>query len=455
MSSRRVSDRVHGDVHLSPVVSRLISSAEVRRLDGIRQLGGCFFVYPAASHTRLEHSIGVAHLASLMGTHLKEQCDRVTERDVECLEIAGLLHDVGHGPFSHLFEEYMREHKEPSWSHEVIGEAIIERLLTRMDFEVCDIAFVKLLVSGLPPGKPIPLEVKRDESVRFLCDVVHNCTSGIDVDKLDYLLRDALAVFGATHSVDATRILRASRIIEGNVLAFDQRVAGSIEQIYELRSRLHMKLYQHREVLVVESMIKDALCARNVDVDDLDGFLSLSDSTVLGCLTDDQHRRLYTHPRLHRVPFYNGHIDVRPICSACSSPTETSHAFCGSCGASTVTRVFETTRLHDGTYVRVSPAAVVTASEISQLVRDAVGHHDVRVFVRDVHNGIPCASSNGWLVYGILSTVVFCDVEGVRIHLSDTGTGCHQRFVYCYTDFDRDTDDVVSALQNVLSGLVA
>lgn len=432
----RFADRVYGDVQLTPLANELIACAEVHRLDGIRQLGGCSFVYPSATHTRLEHSIGVAHLASLMGHHLREQCGdgRVRARDVECLVVAGLLHDVGHGPFSHLFEEYVRETYDAGWSHEDVGEVIIERILTRLGVPSEDIAFVKLLVTGLPRDAPMPPDVGRDDTVRFLCDVVHNCTSGIDVDKLDYLLRDSLAVFGATHSIDAVRIIRASRVIEGNVLAFDHRVAGSVEQIYELRTRLHRKLYQHRDVLVVEHLIKDALRDRGVRVGDVDALLGLTDATVLGWLTDTQRRRLYSNPRMTRIPLYDGVIDVRPRCAACGSYTGADASFCDTCGASTANRAFSWFTLPDGVRVRASPAACASASDICRRANAATSREDIHVFISDVRSGVPCASRNGWLVHRVLDAVTFCDAAGHRVILKDASPACHQRFLYCFVD---------------------
>lgn len=445
---RHVSDRVHGDICLSTMASRLIACPEVRRLDGIRQLGGCVFVYPSASHTRLEHSIGVAHLAKLMGQHLRAQCDHVSDMDVQCLEIAGLLHDVGHGPFSHLFEDYVREHVDPSWGHERVGEIITETLLMRMQFAERDIVFVKLLIAGLPTGTPVPPETGRDDRVRFLCDVVHNCSCGIDVDKLDYLLRDALAVFGATQAVDVTRIIRASRVIEGNILAFDQRVAGSIEQIYELRTRLHMKLYQHREVLVVEHLIKEALVEQNVKVNELNELMKLTDVAILDRLSEAQFARLYTHPRMHRLPFYDGSIDVRPACTACGSLTEASDAFCGACGSSTEDRSFMSKFLADGTCARVPPLAVVSADEIASRVNELIGGRCVRVLMRDIHTGVPRMASNGWLTYTVLSAVTFCDARGCRVRLTDTSARVHHRFMYFFADDRENMDDLASTLND-------
>ena len=112
----RIYDRVYGQVELSPLLKEILHSPEMQRLDDIRQLGGCCFVFPSATHTRLEHSIGTCHLAGLAGRKFLTSTD-IDMDDILCLEIAGLVHDVGHGPFSHTFEHFLTKEKI-SYSHE-------------------------------------------------------------------------------------------------------------------------------------------------------------------------------------------------------------------------------------------------------------------------------------------------------------------------------------------------
>ena len=112
---RTVNDRVYGEISVSDVASRLLSNRWLVRLDHIRQLGVCSFVYPSATHTRREHSLGVYHLAGIVASHIRSLIPLVTEEDVELVRIAGLLHDVGHGPFSHMYEYFWRERGMPSY----------------------------------------------------------------------------------------------------------------------------------------------------------------------------------------------------------------------------------------------------------------------------------------------------------------------------------------------------
>ena len=458
---RRIFDRVYGEVYLSDIASSLLNCPEVQRLDAVRQLGGCSFVYPSATHTRLEHSIGVAHLAALMGRHLMTVTNGlVTERDVQCLEIAGLLHDVGHGPFSHLFEEYVHERIDSFWSHEWMSELIIRRVLHgRVPEE--DVDLVLLMVSGMSTSSTSPSLITDER--RFLLDVVHNCTCGIDVDRLDYLMRDSLSVFGATHSVDARRIVNSARPMRHNgimCLSFDHTVFVSIEQIFDLRTRLHRQLYQHRDVLLVEDFIKDSLRGKEEHfracLTDVSAFLALTDASVLNSMTPSDVARLYNHPRGIRVPYFDNSIDVRPRCQSCGSLTKVEDKFCWYCGCDLSTnRDCDYKQMRDGTKVCVPCSATVTGRMLTRLMCNAFERDDIRVLLSDVYVGTP-RIRNGWLSYGVLSEVLFSDRNGVRVAMEEQmPRACHhQRSVYCFVCASDLDENVLSHMATKLAELV-
>ena len=105
-----VYDPVHGLIRICPLAKKVIDTEEFQRLRTIKQLGCCYYVFPGASHNRFEHSIGVYHL-SKQYMNILNRNEEFTERDITCISIAGLVHDIGHGPFSHLFDEIIPEHK--------------------------------------------------------------------------------------------------------------------------------------------------------------------------------------------------------------------------------------------------------------------------------------------------------------------------------------------------------
>ena len=106
--TKTFSDPIHGTFELHPLCCKFIDTPQFQRLRDIKQLGGTSFVYQTACHSRFEHSLGVAWLASEWGTHLQTVQPElgITPAQVLCLQLAGLCHDLGHGPFSHMFDEH-------------------------------------------------------------------------------------------------------------------------------------------------------------------------------------------------------------------------------------------------------------------------------------------------------------------------------------------------------------
>ncbi|XP_018526907.1 deoxynucleoside triphosphate triphosphohydrolase SAMHD1-like [Lates calcarifer] len=104
--SKVFNDPIHGHVELHPLLIKIIDTPQFQRLRNIKQLGGTYFVFPGASHNRFEHCIGVGYLAGRLVQALNERQPEllISRRDILCVQIAGLCHDLGHGPFSHMFD---------------------------------------------------------------------------------------------------------------------------------------------------------------------------------------------------------------------------------------------------------------------------------------------------------------------------------------------------------------
>ena len=117
-----ITDPIHDFIRLNKTEQQIIDTPVFQRLRRIKQLSGAHLTYPGAQHTRFEHSLGVMHIASMAGTSLQSK-GITTKDDIVNLRLAGLLHDIGHGPFSHLFEEVLQRKKKDS--HEQIGKQII------------------------------------------------------------------------------------------------------------------------------------------------------------------------------------------------------------------------------------------------------------------------------------------------------------------------------------------
>lgn len=269
-------DPVHGQISLHPVSVAVIDTPEFQRLRQIRQLGHVAYLYPGASNSRFEHSLGTAHLARVLGSHLRD-CQPelgITEKELLCLELAGLCHDLGHGPFSHFWEHfYLRGARDrglkPRWTHEGMSCKLLAHLIAANDLERTFTAWeskwpshgltaedVKL-VQGLILGDTSGV----DPSRWFLFQVVNNRQSGLDVDKWDYYSRDCHAV-GLACSFQYQRLVGSARVIthDGSThIVFRDKELNNVYDMFCTRSTLHRNVYHHHMISIFEAMICDAL----------------------------------------------------------------------------------------------------------------------------------------------------------------------------------------------------
>jgi len=201
--SRSITDVIHRSIDLHPLCVKIIDTPEYQRLRGIRQLGTCSYVFPCAVHDRFQHSLGVAYLAGRWASQfraLQPQLN-ITDRDVLCVTIAGLIHDLGHGPFSHFWEHDFlgaARQNDEGGGHEALSCALFDCLLESNRIDVSpwldpelDLPFIKDLVAGQPDDDRGTFENERygnsgvlGSDKRFLFDIVANQANGLDVDKL-------------------------------------------------------------------------------------------------------------------------------------------------------------------------------------------------------------------------------------------------------------------------------
>jgi len=207
-----IIDPIHDFIRVYDYELPIIDSPLFQRLRRIKQLSGAHLTYPSAQHSRFEHSLGVMHIASQAGFALNEK-GFLNSDDVQILRIAGLLHDIGHGPFSHLFEEIIQEKKI---SHEDYGKKII------LNSEIGDIlsktGFDKKLISKIAFG---------ESKFQYLNEIV---SGALSADMMDYLLRDGYFT-GAEHAkVDHKRITQ-SLDIHKKKLALERSALYSFESM--------------------------------------------------------------------------------------------------------------------------------------------------------------------------------------------------------------------------------
>lgn len=282
---KNLHDRIHDQITLPPLLVAVIDTPEFQRLRKLTQLGCTQYLFPGAMHTRFEHCIGVAHIAGKMIRHLRDAQPEldIDARDVLCVMFAGLVHDLGHGPFSHSFEQFVnlvRKSRAAAgggpwtpWHHEDNSVSMLRVLVEDNGIDVArygldpgpDLRFVELLIHGLTPGSPWPEDIGRPPAKRFLFDIVANKRNGIDVDKLDYFLRDSTNCYGRP-GVDCQiqRLITCARVIVADrepQICFEEKVALSLGDIFLLRAKMHKYVYQHHTVKVCEQMLLDAFTA--------------------------------------------------------------------------------------------------------------------------------------------------------------------------------------------------
>ena len=227
-----LKDPVHSYIHINyEVVWNCLDSKEFQRLRRIRQLGGDFQVYPTAEHSRFSHSLGVYEIVRRMVTEIKSLSMELSEYDKICVMLAGLLHDVGHGPFSHAFEHITNHSHEDYTAKIILGGTELNRVLTEVSPRLPED-----IVSIIEHNHPN--------------DILNQIISGqLDADRMDYLLRDSYFSATSYGQFDLERILRTMRVrkIDENKKALVVKYTGihSVEDYIMARYQMYWQVYYH------------------------------------------------------------------------------------------------------------------------------------------------------------------------------------------------------------------
>ena len=256
----RIRDPIHGLIEFSEREKKLIDTPVFQRLRRIRQLAMAFLVYPGALHTRFDHSIGVMHIAGRICNELKKvRRNKVTKADIEKIRFAALLHDIGHGPFSHTSEEILtsanntdKDKGDSNADSKQISKKIHEKIT--VDIIQTDQDIKRVLDSDDERNFVVKLIEDKD-----MWDWQRNIISSeLDADKMDYLLRDAYFAGVKYGQYDLEQIIESCRIYaEGDTTALVMSSEGiyALEQLLLARYHMTQQVYQHRVSLIAEQMI--------------------------------------------------------------------------------------------------------------------------------------------------------------------------------------------------------
>ena len=265
-----IIDPIHDFIRVTNSELQVIDSPAFQRLRRIRQLSGAHLTYPGAQHTRFEHSLGVMHIAGQAGHTLAEK-NLIKKDDIQNLRIAGLLHDIGHGPFSHLFEEVFQ--KKTKVSHEALGRKII--LKTQIGDILSKSGYDKRLITKLAFG---------DSKLQFMNEII---SGALSADIMDYLLRDGYYT-GAEHAkIDHKRITQSLQVYK-NKLALEKSALYSFESMMHSRYQMFKAVYFHKTVRSVEVMLLEAIKLADDELGftslNLEEYLQLTDEVLLSKL---------------------------------------------------------------------------------------------------------------------------------------------------------------------------
>jgi HD superfamily phosphohydrolase len=251
---KNIRDPLYGFITVNEMELDVISAPEVQRLRRVAHLGLSDAVYPSATHSRFEHSLGVMHLAGKLAESLS-----LPEETRQAYRLAGLLHDVGHSPFSHALEEVIEDRL--GFEHERQSERIIRKLdeLYAPDAE-------------------------------FVIDIIHGNTEydivagDIDADRLDYLQRDSQRTGFRNSSVDVQTIVKFAQAHDDRIV-FDKKAVQAIEDMFSARLRLMKTVAGHHATRIAEAMLRQAV----------DDFLDRTSYTAEDVLSWDDYQ---LHTRL-------------------------------------------------------------------------------------------------------------------------------------------------------------
>lgn len=291
--SKLIVDSIHGDIRLTDEECRVIDTASFQRLRSLKQLGMGQVTYPGATHTRFAHSIGVLGIMARV-TDVARSALGLSDEQVSNIRLAGLLHDVGHYPYSHLMEvidnviltedfvesgqKTLNASKDKYQDHEEVGELIVthqEDMLRAL--------------GGEARAKRIADLFRRNETADpQLSKLIH---SSLDMDRLDYLMRDAIAAGVPYGHIDLNYLINCLQVSKSGMIGVKPKAITALEHFALARFFMHKAVYFHKTTFGLEEACRQLLrrcknMGRHGVPASSDEIRSIVTGNVLGTFTD-------------------------------------------------------------------------------------------------------------------------------------------------------------------------
>lgn len=312
-------DAIYGTIKFTGYLKDIICTPIFFRLRNLYQTGACHIIFPKMNHTRYEHSIGTSYLAGEMIKWIFENIDNNklyyyfkddeqlrfyyachnNKKIITMVQIAALCHDIGHGPFSHMFDDVILKGigDHPYAHHEIRSCEILKCLIfsikgMRENFSDSDIEFMQNLINPNP-----------ELHFSWIYQIVSNSVFDIDVDKIDYILRDSQRI-GRSVNFDYKNFISDLDVIE-NKICYNTIHENEIIRLLSTRHDLYKNYYCNPQVIAIQYMYRDIFALidpiLNISksIDTLESFIKMTDPYVLGILNNYEHsNELQSHPNI-------------------------------------------------------------------------------------------------------------------------------------------------------------